>query len=317
MEELFGLKIGMMKGFFVRDRQTRRKRKITKREANFQSTYDIQNGADMTKHIENLKRVKFYPQAKQLNYNNAYVMALFALLAYESDKDAIRIGKTHGWKVEFVDIKETDTQALVATNEKAIIVAFRGTESLEDGITDLSSSRVAHPLGTVHEGFSQAFHSSKFKLVEAINKHRIKQPIWVTGHSLGAALATLATAYLQSQKMKPKFLYTFGSPRVGNPTFAKRFNKLFKGTSFRFRNNQDVVTSVPLPKMFAHVGEPLYFEDDGDVYRGMTGLEMSFDSAADTFLDKINPFKIAGVENLDDHRMGNYADNLLRLVRFA
>lgn len=266
-------------------------------------------------HFEIVKNVRFYPTAKHLNYNNAYVMAVFSLLSYEDDKTAIDLANSLGWNAEFIDIEETDTQAFVLGNDSAIITAFRGTTNLADGVTDLTTSKVHHPFGEAHEGFSVAFHSAKFKLVEAIRRRRTNQPVWVTGHSLGAALATLATAYLPSQKMKPRFLYTFGSPRVGDPDFSAKFMKIFQNRVFRFRNNQDVVTNVPIPPFFEHVGEPIYFDDDGSVNRGMTGLEMSLDSFSDTLTDKLNPMKIAGAENLDDHRMGHYADNLSRLIK--
>ena len=46
----------------------------------------------------------------------------------------------------------------------------------------------------------------------------------VTGHSLGAALATHAAAHLLVNKVKVTELYTYGSPRVGDPNFSVWFN---------------------------------------------------------------------------------------------
>ena len=66
--------------------------------------------------------------------------------------------------------------------------------------------------------------------------------IWFTGHSLGAALATLAaSSFSQTQG-----ICTFGCPLVGDDVFARTFASQVGGRSFRYVNNLDVVTHVPL-----------------------------------------------------------------------
>jgi pimeloyl-ACP methyl ester carboxylesterase len=71
--------------------------------------------------------------------------------------------------------------------------------------------------------------------------------IWITGHSLGAALATLAADRLQAVHG----LYTFGSPRVGDEAFQARF----RPKAYRVVNGKDIVASVPPAGVFRHVGE--------------------------------------------------------------
>ncbi len=65
--------------------------------------------------------------------------------------------------------------------------------------------------------------------------------VFVTGHSLGGALATLATCHIKMLGYDVD-LYTFASPRVGDPTFAKNFEKL---NCYRIANSEDLVTVVP------------------------------------------------------------------------
>ena len=78
--------------------------------------------------------------------------------------------------------------------------------------------------------------------------------IYVTGHSLGGALATIATMHIADKdKLKtPINLYSFASPRVGDNTFADKFNQLSpnKIKAFRFANSEDLVTKVPFPVWF-------------------------------------------------------------------
>src|SRR5262249_54451343 len=87
------------------------------------------------------------------------------------------------------------------------------------------------------------------------------KPVWLTGHSLGAALATLAAARWAAGH-RVQGLYTFGSPRVGNAAFAATV----PGPCYRFVNNNDVVTRLPPPGLFAgyrHVGVLKYIRTDG------------------------------------------------------
>lgn len=73
--------------------------------------------------------------------------------------------------------------------------------------------------------------------------------VFVTGHSLGAGLATLAALHIskiaESKGIKASIiLYSFASPRVGDETFAQKFNAV---SGYRIINSEDLVQSVPLP----------------------------------------------------------------------
>ena len=83
-----------------------------------------------------------------------------------------------------------------------------------------------------------------------------------SGHSLGGALATLAA--VQFAKQYPDIVVscvTFGSPRVGNGSFAQMFNKCCAG-SFRFVNEDDPVPMGPTPIRFTHVKGGQWIDDD-------------------------------------------------------
>jgi predicted lipase len=77
------------------------------------------------------------------------------------------------------------------------------------------------PNAEVHQGFNDAYAEMSSQVISGMNKYLVKYStasILVTGHSLGAALATLAAIDIKSQvKTQNKlFFYSFGSPRVGN-----------------------------------------------------------------------------------------------------
>jgi triacylglycerol lipase len=100
--------------------------------------------------------------------------------------------------------------------------------------------------GTVHSGFLEAFESVWDSISKALSGLGV--PIFYGGHSLGAALATLAAA-----RRPPEALYTFGSPRVGDSDFAAALSQV---PAFRVVDGRDVVTEVPPEGLgFSHVGE--------------------------------------------------------------
>lgn len=81
----------------------------------------------------------------------------------------------------------------------------------------------------VHEGFyiahKKLFPAANSTILKLIAQHP-NAPIYCVGHSLGAALATLTALDLARLYHPQIYLYTYGSPRVGNPAFAQYFETL-------------------------------------------------------------------------------------------
>jgi hypothetical protein len=85
--------------------------------------------------------------------------------------------------------------------------------------------------------------------------------IWLTGHSLGAALATLAADRFQDVQG----LYTFGSPRVGD----RQFQKNFQLRAYRVVNGDDIVARVPPKGIYRHVGALKFIDHQGRIDDGL------------------------------------------------
>ena len=144
----------------------------------------------------------------------------------------------------------SDTQAMIveAIDRSYAVLVFRGTEDVRDFIQDLkAASEPVHGRGArVHDGFEECF-ASVWPAIDAALKTGA-QPVFYTGHSLGAALATRAAL-----ERPPRALYTFGSPRVGNTAFVSAVNAAT--VAFRIVDDRDLVTKVPLESMgYAHAG---------------------------------------------------------------
>jgi hypothetical protein len=74
--------------------------------------------------------------------------------------------------------------------------------------------------------------------------------VFVTGHSLGGALAVLAASVLLSEgRQQIAAVYTYGQPRVGDPEFSAAFDAKLGALTFRYVNDLDIVPHVPLTRM--------------------------------------------------------------------
>ena len=136
----------------------------------------------------------------------------------------------------------------VARNQttRNVFVVFRGAQELRDWRANLSLPPVVHEWGMVEQGFSGLYQECTVSVIQAVKRAPDAPGVFATGHSLGAALATLAAADLAIHGIAAA-LYNFASPRVGNTKFAQAFNANALVTArWRIVNTEDIVTTVPL-----------------------------------------------------------------------
>jgi len=128
------------------------------------------------------------------------------------------------------------------------VVSFRGTEQkIQDFLHDADTLPVPAFGGSVlvHRGFKRALNSVWTQIAAALDG--LECPVFYTGHSLGAALATLAAV-----RRAPRAVYVFGSPRVGDVRFVEKLRNV---PVYRVVHGSDVVAAVPLEALgFRHAG---------------------------------------------------------------
>ena len=207
-------------------------------------------------------------------------------------------------------------------DEAFLIISFRGPNNHQNILTDIELTQSSTFIdragkandtflfGKQHSGITKAYLSLRSTLLEAIKKipdtyfspqdnkkdiirNKKKRKVFITGHSLGGALATLFAVDMgiQNNRDNPMFfniaeestvsesicstiapsysssmpfdsVYVFGSPRVGNPAFANCSSRLLQNKFFRVNYGSDAVSRVPNIN-YLHVGGRYYNYNGG------------------------------------------------------
>ena len=243
----------------------------------------------------------------------AWILASMSHLAYDRFEDnriarKLFIAKLQGGGFRLIKTfysKETDTQAFLAqSNDGYAVLAFRGTEisKRQDMKIDAQAMRVSVLEGRIHSGFRIAYESVAKEIERSLLKLQ-DVPLYITGHSLGAALATVGTQRLEHHLRIREMIaacYTFGSPRVGD----QHYDIEFKAPIYRVVNTTDIVTVIPLLAMgYVHIGDIRYLGRlDGDFRRGIPFLQR-------WYLFMLTAFKFFGPV-VGDHAIVEYRRKL-------
>jgi hypothetical protein len=230
------------------------------------------------RYFEHVEAFPFEYTAKTFSPVNAWWLAEAATLVY-ADEEFVRKRFRKAGLTQVVFLNKDSTQCFVASNDQFALVVFRGSEIwkkkekfdpakvLADLKTDVDIRLVKWaPGGKVHRGFKNALDEVWDELAPHIRKlHRKGLRIWFGGHSLGAALATLAA----DRSPFAGGVYTIGSPRVGNRDFRDRYPV----QAYRIVNNSDIVAKVPPKGFYRHVGTIRFIDDRGRVHDRLLGAK--------------------------------------------
>ena len=184
-----------------------------------------------------------------------YKVKFFLDRSEEARLEEKHLKHKYGNALEYIDCPQTDTQGYLRTvkdlDGDIIIVAFRGSQQLKDWLTDFNAFNVVYPYENdeskikVHKGFINAYKSVRAQVHKFIKKHEKIKKIFVCGHSLGGALATLCAIDIQ-YNFNPISIecYPSGNPKVGNKAFVKSYNKRVPNT-IRTYMRTDLVPNMP------------------------------------------------------------------------
>ncbi len=249
----------------------------------FSSLFDPNYSHSYLKHASSFAFPHATPlpgQAPEFDPVNAWWLAEISMLAYADGDGFVRrqlmsAGMSSVKMYSSPAGSSDHTQAILTFNADAVIVAFRGTEPSEwkDLITDMKARQIELETGgKVHAGFQSGLLSVWDQMKPEIERLSASgRSVWMTGHSLGAALAVLAAHDYQ----KPANVYTFGAPRIGDAGFVEHYHQ----STFRVVNNTDLVADVPPPLWYQHVGELIYFNSQHQLCRNVSVSRLVKDKA--------------------------------------
>jgi len=231
------------------------------------------------------------------------LFAKLSKIAYYNLKDAKSQAKKLGFStVEFYD--RDGAQAYRFMNKTDLVIACRGTEptAWNDISADLKAIPVmSETVSRVHKGFKKEVDDLWPMVCEDIDRSvNLKKDLWFCGHSLGAAMATIMSSRAKHKESlnDPVALYTYGSPRVGWSGYVKSLDVVHH----RWKNNNDIVTKVPLWIMgYRHHGECHYITSDCKI--GKPGL-------MDWWKGVWEGIKQKKFDSVGDHDIQAYHDNI-------
>lgn len=276
----------------------------------------------------------FDPQTTRFSAGNAYLLARICNAAYLDQVAArnvvLQLGLTGFVWIDLTEHFE-DVYAIAAGGPGFVVIAFRGTKSFNNWMTDLRATPVSFPwifdrgpdVGNIHAGFGHAIRDAWNTIRQALDNlipppdlapGRTQEPtLWLTGHSLGGALAVVAGAAFSMWSGAPirsvNGIYTFGQPRVGLYKFCGSYDHVLSQKTFRFVNDKDLVPRVPFRGWdYADLGQMIHFTSNGTpkreshewtnfLARSFEGFREFFDIAGHVQMD-VGYHAMSGYEQL-------------------
>jgi len=254
---------------------------------------------------KNLAERLIHPPVNRASYSDrtAWILACCSHLAYAKlSQLAPELSKFDLKLKQKFFCDENENFAYLAVHPTYAVLAFKGTVPSESQTvkTDEDFKMVRARYGEFHQGFIDTYR----KMAPAIEKAlaQLDVPIYITGHSLGGALALISATFIKDQDHLAA-CYTYGCPKVGNSQFA---DHLFKVPVYRCVHHADIVPAVPFYTMgFRDYGDMRYLSDDDKVCGGSQAFFRRLIAIG-------NPFN--WLDCINDHAIANY---MRILHRFA
>ena len=268
------------------------------------------------------------------NARNALFLARACDLAYYSEPEGpTRFRSELGLEAKLISVD--NTQVYVAENDQAIVVAFRGSEApttldgLKDWLLTNANNYLILPEGRsgtdfaaagvgarFHRGFLDALEMIWQPLFTAVDQalKTKERPLWITGHSLGGALALLTAWRFQRGFLAVHEIVTFGAPMIGNETASKAFEQAFSGKIFRYVDLEDVVPHLPSVSLLANAYThclnevPLSAAQAAAAAAGLEALKQTAGNTAEGVMDIAMIDQVWGLvkTRIASHMIANY-----------
>ena len=220
-----------------------------------------------------------------------FFFSVCSLLAYRDLNTVDEYFRKAGFSsVNLID--EDEVQCYIVYNDKTILIIFSSLEGTKSKIIDIG--------GSPHIGFKKELDKVWSSVRTCIDSNSDKE-IYIAGHGLGGAMATIAASRIQKHE-NFKQVFTYGAPRVGDRKFVASCD--FR--HIRVQNNNDAVSKIPSTLLgYKHMCEPTYMNYYGNI-RKLTYWQTTKDRWR-----SLKKFQM--VDDTSDHDMDKYCTKLHKL----
>lgn len=240
--------------------------------------------------------------------HNAHALARAALAAYSESPEHDRTNFFDSFP-HHSTVRGRRISGCIVSDRDHVILAFRGSHEDREWMRGLSYGQIRSGEGRIHGGLSESLDEVWRDILSAFYDANVHdKTLWLTGHSIGGSLATLAARRLYDEGFPVHFACTFGAPRVLDPVAARAYPVPL----YRFVNNEDLVPDLPWPSLtdrYEHAGKRILLLASGQIAedRHSPGLSRRIDRA-NTLGQGILP---SGM--VHDHAMENYVQKIAYL----
>jgi hypothetical protein len=222
---------------------------------------DRDKSKPIAKHLDRLRAD--WDSEERADWPVAETLALFCHIAYQPPVDAKDSFQKLG-----VDSVETVVDGSMVGYVIAVadvtVVVFRGTDDNFDWFCNLNSLTTPTTQGPIHRGFHGSYLPLRPQIVKLVDRQRSKH-LWLTGHSLGGALAVVcAHDLIDNERREVRGVMTFGQPMVAGEQLAIHLDRVLLGKFAHFVNESDIVARIP--PFLKHCGSLVWFTQ-GEVRR--------------------------------------------------
>jgi hypothetical protein len=200
-----------------------------------------------------------------------------AATAYETPEQMTKSIPQLGFPAHEV-VRNGPAKGVVMIDGTDAVIAFEGTNGLDDigdWFANIDTSPGSITEGAVHGGFLDHYNRVADQVLKVLDNHAISH-VWVTGHSLGGAMAVLCAMDLERRgTVTVRGVMTFGQPLLLVPNCARVVNEKLWGRHMRFINEADVVPCVA--PGFRGGGSFVWFQNGTPTYGGPTMRALAAD----------------------------------------
>jgi pimeloyl-ACP methyl ester carboxylesterase len=202
---------------------------------------EVVAAATLKERLDQVLNADDYP-----NWSIASELAQCSSDAYLAPFDIESALKQRGYQ-DVTTLSFKSLAGYVAFLDDTAVVVFRGTipSDFQNWMTNLDTRSEKSEHGNVHAGFWSAYGSMHEQLAKVLKAKKTKR-IWITGHSLGGAMAAFCSYRLSTvENLEIAGLMTFGQPKVGSKSFCDHMESQLAGRVVYFVNETDGVTRIP------------------------------------------------------------------------